>query len=200
MKQPLDRRTLLRLGAIIPGAAALMAAPAAATPDAACEPTRGDNKGPFYLSGAPRRTVIAGASEPGERLRVEGRVLAADCKTPLTGALVDVWQADASGEYHGKGEDFRLRGQILTNARRRVLVRDRHARALSPGRRSAPGPHPLHGLQPGVRAGHHAALFRRGPQARGERPVRARLRLQRSPEDHPAGEGQGRDLPPGAST
>ena len=117
MKQPLDRRTMLRLGAIIPGAAALMAAPATAAPDAACEPTRRDNKGPFYLSGAPRRAVIAAPGEPGERLRIEGRVFAADCKTPLAGALVDVWQADASGEYHGKGEEFRLRGQILSNTR-----------------------------------------------------------------------------------
>lgn len=117
MKQPLDRRTLLRLGAIIPGAAALLAAPASAAPDAPCEPTRRDNKGPFYIDGAPRRAVIAAREEPGERLRIEGRVLAADCKTPLAGALVDVWQADASGEYHGRGADFRLRGQILTSAR-----------------------------------------------------------------------------------
>ena len=113
----MDRRALLRIGALLPGAAALMASPAAAAPDATCEPTRRDNKGPFYLSGAPRRASIAGPKEPGERLRIRGTVMAADCRTPLAGALVDVWQADASGEYHGRGENFRLRGQILSDAR-----------------------------------------------------------------------------------
>jgi catechol 1,2-dioxygenase len=113
----IDRRSLLRLGALLPGAAALMAAPASAVPDGTCEPTRSDNKGPFYISGAPRRTSIAGPREPGERVRIRGTVLAADCRTPLAGALVDVWQADATGEYLGRGEQFRLRGQILTNAR-----------------------------------------------------------------------------------
>lgn len=113
----MDRRALLRLGALLPGAAALMAAPAAASPEAGCLPTKGDNRGPFYISGAPRRTSLAGPGEPGERVRIRGRVLAADCRTPLPGALVDVWQADASGEYHGRGENFRLRGQMMTNAR-----------------------------------------------------------------------------------
>jgi catechol 1,2-dioxygenase len=66
---------------------------------------------------APRRTVIAGANEPGERLRVRGPVYGPDCKTPLPKSLLDVWQADAKGNYHGDDEAYRLRGQILTNAR-----------------------------------------------------------------------------------
>jgi catechol 1,2-dioxygenase len=113
----LDRRALLRLGAFIPGAAALMAAPSSATPAGVCEPTRPDQDGPFYLKGAPRRTSLAGPSEPGEKLRIRGTVLSADCRTPLAGALLDIWQADASGEYHGRDENFRLRGQVFTNSR-----------------------------------------------------------------------------------
>jgi len=116
-RSAMDRRRLLRLGALLPGVAALMAAPAAVSPGEGCEPTRSDNDGPFYLPGAPRRSKIAGPEEPGERLQIRGTVMAGDCRTPLAGALLDVWQADASGRYHGRGEDFRLRGQLMTNAR-----------------------------------------------------------------------------------
>jgi catechol 1,2-dioxygenase len=42
-------------------------------------------------------------------------VLGTDCRRPLPGALLDVWQADADGVYHYEKENFRLRGQILTD-------------------------------------------------------------------------------------
>lgn len=34
----------------------------------------------------------------------------------MAGALLDVWQADASGEYHGARERYRLRGRLVTGA------------------------------------------------------------------------------------
>ncbi|MGH8657857.1 MAG: twin-arginine translocation pathway signal protein [Gammaproteobacteria bacterium] len=80
-----------------------------------CSPTEPDIKGPFYISGAPHRTVLAGPEEPGERIVIRGRAFAADCQTPLTGALLDVWQADANGHYHDENENYRLRGQMNTN-------------------------------------------------------------------------------------
>ncbi len=53
-----------------------------------CAATQQDFQGPMYLPGA-----------------------------PLSKALVDVWHADAKGEYHGANESYRLRGQMLTNDR-----------------------------------------------------------------------------------
>lgn len=81
---------------------------------AACKPTTSDVQGPYYQEGAPKRTKIAADEEPGERLSIAGTVLGPDCK-PLSGALVDVWQADKDGTYHGPDAEYRLRGQVLTD-------------------------------------------------------------------------------------
>lgn len=79
-----------------------------------CTPTRPDAQGPFFAPGAPNRTWLATADEPGDVLVITGRVVQEDCTTPIDGALLDVWQADAAGVYHAAGTDYRLRGQMLT--------------------------------------------------------------------------------------
>ena len=86
-----------------------------------CAPTGPDVQGPFYLPGAPRRTALAGPDEPGDPIVIRGTVLGPDCKTPLSGALLDVWQADAEGRYHDDREAYRLRGQLLTDAKGRYV-------------------------------------------------------------------------------
>lgn len=53
--------------------------------------------GPFYLEGAPERTRIGGAYEPGEMLSLTGTV--SNCLQPLAGVRIEVWQATASGCY-----------------------------------------------------------------------------------------------------
>ena len=81
-----------------------------------CEVTGSDVLGPFHEPGAPMSTVIAGPDEPGERIRIDGRVYGPDCDAPLAGALLDVWQADAEGGYHNANAGvYRLRGQMLTD-------------------------------------------------------------------------------------
>lgn len=79
-----------------------------------CAPTTSDVEGPYYAKGAPSRTLIAAKSEPGDRLVISGTVFGPDCTTPLSGAVVDVWQADKDGSYHGADEEYRLRGQMKT--------------------------------------------------------------------------------------
>ncbi|MBZ0238649.1 MAG: hypothetical protein K8M05_40435 [Deltaproteobacteria bacterium] len=84
-------------------------------PDGAiCRATTNDVLGPFHREGAPSRMMIASATEPGDRIALAGIVHADDCATPLAGAALDVWQADATGAYHepNAGEPFRLRGQL----------------------------------------------------------------------------------------
>jgi catechol 1,2-dioxygenase len=46
-------------------------------------------------------------------LVLSGVVRAADCVTPLAGALVDIWQANADGAYDGVG--YTLRGRLRTD-------------------------------------------------------------------------------------
>jgi len=63
--------------------------------------------------------VVAGVEEPGERLVVEGRVLAADGESPIAGVTVFVFQTDAEGYYSPGGMDegdARLCGMMLTDA------------------------------------------------------------------------------------
>lgn len=84
------RRTFLTLLALAPlaGREAI----------AGCQPTQRDQLGPFYVPGQPLQGDLC-ASAKGGRLTISGRVLGMpDCR-PLAGALVEVWQTDAKGEY-----------------------------------------------------------------------------------------------------
>jgi protocatechuate 3,4-dioxygenase beta subunit len=86
-----------------------------------CQVTPRDQLGPFYKSGAPVHAELCASGSGGkERLRVAGRVLGMpDCK-PLAGAVVEVWQADARGDYSQVGArpddpGCLLRASILTD-------------------------------------------------------------------------------------
>lgn len=127
----LTRRRLLRALAAAPVLAACSATRAAAGPRDAAVPFSGapgadaaapaqscviteDNiEGPFFLPGAPHRAVLAAPGDAGTRLVLSGRVLSTGC-TPIPGARIEVWQADATGAYDVDG--FRFRGQLVTAA------------------------------------------------------------------------------------
>ena len=80
-----------------------------------CALTGRDILGPFHRDGAPKRTVIAPKSEPGRRLAITGQVLHQDCRTPVAGAILDIWHADAQGRYDNTSERYRLRGQVVSD-------------------------------------------------------------------------------------
>jgi len=77
-------------------------------------------EGPFYLPGAPvlepPYVLPQRPDEAGGRLVFHGRVTSAD-GTPLAGAELDVWHADAAGLYssiHPGIPDWNLRGRLRT--------------------------------------------------------------------------------------
>jgi len=111
-----DRRSILIRALVLPAALLVPARRASASGTETCEPTESDFQGPMYTPGSPRRSVLAGPREPGERLRIRGTVFGPACRTPVPRALLDVWQADAQGRYHDERESYRLRGQLLTDA------------------------------------------------------------------------------------
>ncbi|MBY8840333.1 carbohydrate-binding protein [Streptomyces sp. SP2-10] len=124
------RKTVLRaaLAATVAAPVALAAGPALArnlatggtaprlTPpcDDGDDPTPEQMEGPYFKPNSPERTSLLEPGLPGTRLTVTGYVFGRACR-PLTGVLMDFWQADANGGYDNTG--FRLRGHQYTDSR-----------------------------------------------------------------------------------
>jgi len=88
-----------------------------------CALTEPNEIGPFHRDGAPWRTALVDPHEPGQQLTVRGHVIGGDSCEPLGDAVLDVWQADASGRYDFQDspppqtpDRYRLRGLMLTGA------------------------------------------------------------------------------------
>jgi catechol 1,2-dioxygenase len=77
-------------------------------------PTEANIEGPYYRPNAPFRSALADGLK-GEPLRIAGRVRDVD-GSPLSGAVIDVWQADREGAYDLTSDAFRLRGRIRCDA------------------------------------------------------------------------------------
>jgi protocatechuate 3,4-dioxygenase beta subunit len=76
-----------------------------------CKLTKSDMLGPFYKENAPFKQRLGEGIE-GEGLIITGKVMDMRCQ-PLKGAILDIWQANSTGEYDNKG--FTLRGKVKTN-------------------------------------------------------------------------------------
>ena len=98
MSQPDSKRRQLIAASVV-----LLAAPGTVLAQQ-CRVTPRDALGPFFKPNAPQDAELcASGSGGGEKLAISGRVLGMpDCK-PLAGALVEVWQADARGDYSQVG-------------------------------------------------------------------------------------------------
>ena len=107
----LGRRNLIGSGLLM-ATAAVLAARRVAAQSPACRPSPPAVEGPFYRPGTPLRASLLEPGIPGERVILEGRVLDTACR-PVAGAVVDLWQADGSGEYDLAG--YRCRGHQFTD-------------------------------------------------------------------------------------
>ncbi len=100
-----------------PAASTASVTPSAPAPGAAArcsgQPTPAETEGPFFKAGSPERTSLVDSGMPGTRVIVSGRVLTLDCR-PLSGVVLDFWQADASGVYDNAG--YRLRGHLTSDS------------------------------------------------------------------------------------
>jgi protocatechuate 3,4-dioxygenase beta subunit len=123
------RTTLAKLGGALLAAAgggSLLAGEAAGgnraveTGAVQCVLTPELTEGPYYIAGEKfRRDIREG--HPGTLLTLDLTVLNASTCKPIKGAAVDIWHADAAGEYSGFGSDTSnrtfLRGIQKTNTR-----------------------------------------------------------------------------------
>lgn len=126
------RRLLLREAGALGVLAALPAAfaqPAGCEPAPRCRrecgPTAAAMEGPFYVANVPATVDINPGRAPGTPMRIAGTVYSEDAVTPLSGAQVEIWHADAAGDYHpaGRGDitrwrrgEVNLRGTARTDA------------------------------------------------------------------------------------
>ena len=66
---------------------------------AAAKPTEDNILGPYYREGSPFRGKITPPLEKGVVMVIRGRVWGFDTRKPLSGAVLDIWQANADGRY-----------------------------------------------------------------------------------------------------
>lgn len=102
-------------------AAATTAAPTTTT--LAATPTCADDdetpaltEGPYFKRSSPEKSNLFADVNTGTRLTVTGRVLSTTCAA-VNAALIDVWQADAAGNYDNSG--YTLRGHLFTDTQGR---------------------------------------------------------------------------------
>ncbi|NNU51130.1 intradiol ring-cleavage dioxygenase [Rhizobium sp. WYCCWR 11279] len=94
------------------------------------EPTLEREAGPFFRPHSPLNRDLYPDAPGGERITVAGFVLDNRCR-PLGGSLVEIWHADANGDYDSVG--FRLRGHQFTDTHGRWWF-NTIVPALYPGR------------------------------------------------------------------
>lgn len=76
------------------------------------EATPRQTEGPFFKPSSPLRSDLREPGMQGRVVELSGLVLTRSCR-PVAGALVDLWHADAQGNYDMRG--FRCRGHQLTD-------------------------------------------------------------------------------------
>ncbi|MBR1225350.1 MULTISPECIES: intradiol ring-cleavage dioxygenase [unclassified Bradyrhizobium] len=121
------RRAVLGAGALVAGSlfgieSGVAQAPLPPTP--ACHDgeaaTLAQTEGPYFKPSSPERVELFEEGMAGQPIELVGFVLSRDCK-PVSGALLDFWQADGRGQYDNSG--FRLRGHQFTDAEGRYRLR-----------------------------------------------------------------------------
>ena len=73
-------------------------------------PTTTDILGPFYRPGAPMRTNLVPTNSKGSPLNLKGIIFKEDGKTPLSNAMVEIWQCDEKEYYDNISDDYIFRG------------------------------------------------------------------------------------------
>jgi protocatechuate 3,4-dioxygenase beta subunit len=74
--------------------------------------TVSQTEGPYFKTNSPERSSLVSDDTQGTLLTITGQVLGQD-GTPVANALLDFWQADASGAYDNSG--YMLRGHQYTD-------------------------------------------------------------------------------------
>ncbi|MCG8583355.1 MAG: hypothetical protein MI757_01415 [Pirellulales bacterium] len=100
------------------------------------KPTEDNILGPYHRKDAPFRGKITPPLEPGEVLLISGRVYGQDTGKPLSGAVIDIWQANKDGRYDNDDPNNPPAKNTFVN-RARLITDDRgyyEYETIRPGR------------------------------------------------------------------
>jgi protocatechuate 3,4-dioxygenase beta subunit len=121
-----------RLQTVVPNVSPSLSPQASVSPAAgdvsSCGLTPSTTAGPYYISGTP---LLSGGNLnytnlPGNPMKISGYVYGGvDNTKPLTNAMIEIWQADNSGQYHPAAQgaasqysgQLALRGYVMTDAK-----------------------------------------------------------------------------------
>jgi len=81
------------------------------------DPTTTDILGPFYRPGAPFKTNLIQPGTKGETLYFSGTVIGKDGKSPVDGALVEIWHCNEDGVYDNTSDNYVYRAAAKTSAK-----------------------------------------------------------------------------------
>lgn len=76
--------------------------------------------GPFHRERAPFRAKIPPPMEPGNVLLISGRVFGLHTRRALSGAVIDIWQANAAGRYDNDDADNPPAADVFLNRARLI--------------------------------------------------------------------------------
>ena len=80
------------------------------------DPTTTDILGPFYRPGAPFKTDLIQPGTKGETLHFSGTVFGKDGKSPVNGALIEIWHCNEDGVYDNTSDNYIYRASAKTSA------------------------------------------------------------------------------------
>src|SRR4051812_48384077 len=83
-----------------------------ATPPCGGQPSVAQTEGPYFKPNSPEKSDLGADVSKGTRLVVSGTVMSTSCQ-PARRTLLDIWQADADGNYDNSGN--RLRGHLFAD-------------------------------------------------------------------------------------
>jgi protocatechuate 3,4-dioxygenase beta subunit len=78
-------------------------------------PTTTDILGPFYRPGAPMRSNIVPSGSQGIPMNLVGTIFKEDGRTPVSNAMIEIWQCDEKEYYDNISDEYLFRGALKTD-------------------------------------------------------------------------------------
>ncbi|MBM75553.1 MAG: hypothetical protein CMK59_09130 [Proteobacteria bacterium] len=86
-----------------------------------CDQTLPDQEGPYHRESMPTRSNLHIYEEDAISFQLKGTISSSDC-LPISAATLQIWHANALGDYDTDSPDFRYYGQTTTDSEGRFTI------------------------------------------------------------------------------